>query len=206
MDNEIRMFKINEMRVKTGDGSEPAKIVGYAAVYNTLSENLGGFREKIRAGAFSKTIEQGDVRALFNHDSNLVLGRTKSGTLKLSEDETGLKIEIDPPDTQYAKDLMTSIQRGDVDQMSFGFTTIKDEWDQSTEPVTRTLVEVDLFDVSPVTFPAYPQTSVDVREMAKRLTADRSEGGPKADLQQLQARLDVLRRVSEIQKLEIGGK
>jgi hypothetical protein len=94
------------------------------------------------------------------------LGRNRAGTLKLSEDERGLKIEIDPPDTQFARDLMVSIERGDISQMSFGFETIKDSWERSAEGNNldiRTLEKVRLWDVSPVTFPFYKETDVAVR-------------------------------------------
>ena len=159
---ERRTFVVQDLRAS--DEGEDPKISGYAAVFNSLSEDLGGFRERIKPGAFAKTIMEHDIRALFNHDKNHVLGRNKAGTLKLSEDEVGLRIEIDPPDTQAAKDLMTSIRRGDIDQMSFGFKTIRDDWEQVEEMILRTLIEVKLYDVSPVTFPAYPQTTVAVRE------------------------------------------
>ena len=163
MKKEIRTVPI-ELRVEGGDSP---KIVGHAAVFNKWSEDLGGFREKIAPGAFTKTISEGDVRALFNHDPNFVLGRNKAGTLSLEEDKKGLKVSIDPPDTQWARDLTTSIERGDINQMSFGFRTVKDQW---TTPKTgnenkRELLEVELFDVSPVTFPAYPQTDVGVRSI-----------------------------------------
>jgi uncharacterized protein len=127
-------------------------------------EDLGGFREKIAPGAFKRSLENGaDVRALLNHDSNYVLGRNKSGTLFLSEDERGLKIEITPPDTQWARDLMVSMERGDIDQMSFGFYTISDDWETKDGENIRTLREVELFDVSVVTYPAYTATSANVR-------------------------------------------
>jgi len=162
---ERRSFPVQELRV-VSEGEAP-RIVGYAAVFDELSENLGGFREKIRPGAFKKTVKESDIRALWNHDSNFVLGRTAADTLELTEDEHGLKIDITPPDTQWARDLMVSIERGDVSQMSFGFRTIRDEWsNQDDERETiRELIEVRLFDVSPVTFPAYPQTEVQLRSV-----------------------------------------
>lgn len=160
---ERRVFPVRELRV-AGEGDQPRKINGYAAVFNELSEDLGGFIERIKPGAFAKTLQEADVRALWNHDPNYVLGRTKPGTLRLAEDQTGLAIEIDPPmEAQWARDLMVSMIRGDVDQMSFGFRTIRDEWVTAGEQIVRTLLEVQLYDVSPVTFPAYPQTEVNVR-------------------------------------------
>ncbi len=160
---ERRAFPLMEVRINE-EGDKP-KIVGYAAVFNKMSLDLGGFREVIRPGAFKKTIQEADVRALWNHNADYVLGRTKSGTLKLEEDDKGLRIEITPPDTQWAKDLITSMRRGDVDQMSFGFRPVKDRWGTEDGENIRELLEVELFDVSPVTFPAYPQTSVQVRSI-----------------------------------------
>jgi len=147
-----------------GEGGQ-RKIVGYAALFNVLSPPLWGFRERIQPGAFSKTIREADVRALWNHDSNLVLGRTKNGTLRLKEDDVGLGIEINPPDTQWARDALVSIDRGDVDQMSFSFEAVRETWGTESGHTVRTLEEVKLFDVSPVTFPAYPQTSVQLRSI-----------------------------------------
>ncbi len=163
MKKEIRTVPI-ELRV---EGDDNPKIVGHAAVFNKWSEDLGGFREKIASGAFTKTINEGDIRALFNHDPNFVLGRNKAGTLTLEEDKKGLKVSIEPPDTQWARDLTTSIERGDINQMSFGFRTVKDEWTtpKNGKENKRELLEVELFDVSPVTFPAYPQTDVGVRSI-----------------------------------------
>ena len=173
---ERRNFQVNELRAITNaDGLR--KITGYAAVFEKLSDDLGWFREKIQPGAFAETIGADDIRALWNHDSNFPLGRNKSGTLTLSEDDHGLKIEIDPPDTQWARDLMTSIDRGDVDQMSFGFQTLSDKWEMVEGEDIRTLIKVRLFDVSPVTFPAYPDTEVGLRSLEEyRKSSSRSAG------------------------------
>jgi len=161
-----RSFSVDELRMI---GEDKKKIVGHAAVFNELSEDLGGFREKIAPGAFRKTLQEADIRALWNHDPNYVLGRNKSGTLKLEEDEKGLAIEIDPPDTTWACDLMISIERGDISQMSFGFRTIKDDFEKEGDTLIRILREVELFDVSPVTYPAYPQTDVQMRKLRDAL-------------------------------------
>jgi HK97 family phage prohead protease len=158
---ERRYLPATELR--TSEDSGVRHIIGYAAVFNSLSEDLGGFREKIAPGCFGRAIKDCDVRALWNHNSDCVLGRNKSGTLALSEDAHGLKIDCTPPDAQWARDLMTSIDRGDIDQMSFGFSTITDSWGMEEGQDVRTLVDVDLYDVSPVTFPAYPDTQVAVR-------------------------------------------
>lgn len=142
-------------------------ITGHAAVYDQQSDMLGGwFVEVVKPGAFADTLRE-DVRCLFNHDPSLILGRTRSRTLRLFDDANkGLRIECDMPETTLAKDLMVSIRRGDVDQMSFAFETIEDRWTWSKDPnkpTLRELLKVKLFDVSPVTYPAYPQTDVAAR-------------------------------------------
>ena len=160
---EIRTVSA-EMRIMDADGA-PVKIMGHAALFDTLSEDLGGFREKIKRSAFTQAILTDDVRALFNHDPNMVLGRNRAGTLHLTEDERGLAFVIDPPDTSFARDLVISLRRGDVSQMSFGFQTVTDTWDMMDGETIRTLIEVRLFDVSPVTYPAYPQTEAALRSL-----------------------------------------
>lgn len=144
------------------EGDSPV-LVGYAAVFDAASEDMG-FIEYVRKGAFRNCLATGpDVRLLVNHEG-LPLARTISGTLQLVEDDIGLKMtaRLDPTDPDVAA-VLPKIRRGDVSQMSFGFYTIRDEWDYSTDPVTRSLLEVDIFDVAVVTFAAYPATSVDVR-------------------------------------------
>ena len=141
-------------------------IRGYAAVFNELSTLLGGFREKIAPGAFKPALKgKPDVRALFNHDPNFVLGRMRTGTLRLAEDDHGLAVEIDPPETQWMRDLLVSLKRGDISQMSFAFRVGKDIWEQLDDGTQiRTVTQIaELMDVSPVTYPAYPQTSVSAR-------------------------------------------
>ena len=169
MNEERRIAGPVEVRERDG---KPV-LVGYAAVFDQLSNDLGGFVERIQRGAFAGAIK-GDVRALWQHDSLYVLGRTTNGTLQLAEDDKGLLVEITPPDTQWARDALTSIQRGDVSQMSFGFNVPKgsDTWKREGKVSVRTLTVVDpLHDVSPVTFPAYPQTSVDIRAIEEGLRA-----------------------------------
>jgi len=177
-----------EMRVMGGkleirEAGDNKKIVGYAAVFNSLSEDLGGFREKINPGAFRAAIKKSDTVALFNHDSNIVLGRTSAGTLELKEDKTGLFMEIDPPDTQAARDLMVSIERGDIKQQSFGFIVKNDSWETIDGEEIRTIGEVEeLYDVSPVTYPAYPDTSVALRSLEiNKSSVNRSENSVTAE-------------------------
>ncbi len=162
---EKRVFSDMEIRAVEG---QPSSLVFYPAVFNSLSEEMWGFREKIMPGAFSKALSM-DVRALFNHDPNYVLGRNKANTLTLNEDERGLKAEVIPPDTQWARDLMISVKRGDISQGSFSFKATDEEWDYASIPMQRTIKEAKLYDVSIVTYPAYPQTSIQVRSKIKEL-------------------------------------
>lgn len=150
------------------DGSK--FISGYAAVFYRAGDDGTEYRlwdrfvERIRPGAFQRAIaERQDIRGLFNHEPNNLLGRSTSGTLRLFEDETGLRYEIDLPDTQIGRDVRTWIERGDISGSSFGFAARSVEWTQDGENEIRTLVDVDLFDVGPVTFPAYKGTTASVR-------------------------------------------
>jgi uncharacterized protein len=154
------------------DGS--GTIRGYAAVFDkeiTIGGAPWGFREKVDRKAFDAALERpDDVRGLFNHDSSLVLGRTTNNTLRLSVDKRGLAYEIDLPDTTVAQDVRVLIKRGDVDGSSFGFIVDEANVDESAVKdgglPLRTIRSVELFDVSPVTYPAYPQTSVSARNAA----------------------------------------
>lgn len=210
---ERRIVPAREMRVVAGEDGKPRMIVGYAAVFDKLSVDLFGFRERIAPGAFADSLAAGDdVRALWNHDPNIVLGRTKSGTLRLSEDETGLYVEIEPPDTQQANDLVAVIARGDVDQMSFSFRAIEDKWSiDESEQYVRTLTQVKLYDVAPATFPAYPDTSLGVRSSGPHpfygeipvIPAAAQRALPAAAAEdEARARLAALRRRLEIAETE----
>lgn len=161
---ERRVYTMDKLTVERRDQSAP-RIVGHASVFNQEVEIGRWWREKVAPGAFHRAVAEDDVRALFNHDANIVLGRNRAGTLKLSEDEIGLAYDIIPPDTQAARDLLVSIERGDVSQSSFGFRVRKEQWDETQDPPLRTLLELELFDVSPVTFPAYPTTDVGLRSL-----------------------------------------
>ena len=160
----MRFIQFAELRAEAAEGEAP-HIRGYAALFDTWSEDLGWFREKIQPGAFANTIKEADIRALWNHDPNYVLGRNKSDTLQIHEDGKGLAVDITPPDTQWARDLMTSMKRGDVSQMSFAFQAVRDEWNHDSDPLERTLVECSLFDVAVVTYLAYTATSAMVRSL-----------------------------------------
>ena len=129
-----------------------------------------GFIEQIKPGAFKEALKNSDIRSLFNHDPNIVLGRNKAGTLELKEDSKGLFQITHPPDTQLVRDMvLTPIERGDIDQQSFGFTVEKDLWEGlDTDKPTRTIVKFkELFDVTVATYGAYPDTSVALRSLAE---------------------------------------
>jgi hypothetical protein len=139
-------------------------ISGYAAVFNEVADIGGSFREIIAPGAFKDTLG-GDIRALVDHDSGRVIGRSKAGTLRLKEDAHGLRTEIDLPDTTDGRDLAVSLERGDISGMSFGFRVTHDEWDETGDIPTRTIRSVDLFEVSAVAFPAYEGTELALRSL-----------------------------------------
>ena len=163
MKKDIRTYSGN-LEVRASDDGE-MKIEGYASVFNSRSELLGWYYEYIEEGFFDDVLTD-DVRALFNHDANYVLGRTVSNTLSLSVDNTGLRYTIDLPCTSFARDLCESMKRGDIDQSSFGFVVGLDRWeyDDKNDIYIRYLVKAErLFDVSPVTYPAYTQTNSSVR-------------------------------------------
>ncbi|EHK56827.1 HK97 family phage prohead protease [Allomesorhizobium alhagi] len=139
-------------------------LAGYAAVFNSDADLYGIWIERIEPGAFTPALSA-DVRALVDHDTGRVIGRTKSGTLRLAEDAKGLHVEIDVPDTTDGNDLWTLVERGDISGMSFGFIVTKQEWDESVEPPIRTIKEVELLEVSAVAFPAYDDTSIGKRSL-----------------------------------------
>lgn len=160
----MRTFDISELNTRNlEEGKEGVTLGGYAAIYNSRTTLWEGFDEIIAPNAFAKTLsENSDVRCLFNHDWSKVLGRTKSSTLRLFEDERGLKFEVDIPNNSYANDLVESMNRGDINQCSFGFFITQEELDWECEPALRTILEVDLYEVSIVSIPAYDDTEAAV--------------------------------------------
>ena len=161
--------------LRAGLEGETRTLEGYAVVFGSLSEDLGGFREIVEPGAFGEALSEApDVRALFNHDPSMVLGRTVNGTLRLAEDGTGLRVAVTLPETSYAADVHRLIERGDVNQMSFAFRAKKggETWATEEGQRVRRLRSLALYDVSVVTFPAYQATTVAARalEMAQEQT------------------------------------
>lgn len=155
-----------DLAIEQRAGAKNRKIAGYAALFNVETEIAGAFREKVAPGAFRNAIAEDDIRALINHNPERVLGRNKSGTLRLEEDGKGLRFEIDPPETEAARELVHLIERGDVSGASFGFQARGEEWNHDSRKPLRTLTDVRLLDVSIVTFPAYADAGVALRSLA----------------------------------------
>lgn len=173
------------------EGEAQKSVFGYAAKFNAKSQNLGSeeyqFFEIIEPGAFDGVLND-DVRALFNHEADLILARSKNGagTLKIAVDNVGLSYQFDAPDTQVGRDLLVSLSRGDIDQSSFSFTVAPDgqTWVETKDGdgptiLTRTITKIArLYDVSPVTYPAYEDTEVDCRSFEKLIKEFRKEETP----------------------------
>jgi len=162
---ERRLLSDGELRIES-DGNKQ-KIVGYAAKFSPAkSSDMGGWFEQIDSHAFDTCLAtKPDVRCLFNHDSNQPpLGRSSSGTLRLRVDQVGLFYECDAADNQMTRDILISMKRGDISQSSFGFQCSLDKWEQADNgDIIRTVLEAQLFDVSPVNFGAYPDATSGVR-------------------------------------------
>lgn len=146
------------------DDESPTRLVGHAALFNTLSKDQGGFRNLLHPGAFTKTLrEKPDIKALWNHNNDLILGRTTAGTLSVEEDDRGLRFELTPPDSPLGQDATASISRGDVTQVSFGFIVRDHKFTEGTDGLQiREIFDVELFEISPVIFPAFEPTHVEV--------------------------------------------
>ncbi|SKB05129.1 HK97 family phage prohead protease [Sporosarcina newyorkensis] len=166
---ERRNYPITDMEVRSEEG-KPTTLRGYAAVFDQLSVPLYGFREKIQKGAFAESLSKNNIKALWNHNSDFPLGSTNGSTLRLEEDERGLLFELDLPDNSWGRDAGVAIQRKDVDGVSFGFSVKKDSWDNTNpEQSIRTLVDVELIEISPTPFPAYPSTNVSARSVTEAI-------------------------------------
>jgi HK97 family phage prohead protease len=207
---ETRRLTVNDFEVRQGPAGDGMSFSGYAAVFNSDSEPLP-FIERIAPGAFRKSLKsRNNIRMYLNHDSSMLLATSRAKTLRLMEDERGLKVEADLPDTTIGRDLSTLIKRGDVDSMSFGFSVPPkgDSW--SEDGSVRELKEVRLYEVSVVTgFPAYQATTASVRSLdmlAERTANDADkladaitvlEAGSELSDEQSALLMDVVRKLTK---------
>jgi hypothetical protein len=206
MYKEKRTVNFNDLKFeKREDGG--VSLSGHAAVFDEIGEGWG-FDEKIAPGAFRESLKNDDIRALWNHDTSIVMGRKKAGTLELREDDRGLHVEISPPDTEAMRGFIASIERGDVDQMSFGFEPVREEWDDVSDrndlkiPL-RTLLEVRLFEVSPVTFPFYEGTDIALRNFELRKKEEGGFSGSRVYV--MRKKLEAKNRIANLNNLSYGG-
>ncbi|MFJ8220544.1 HK97 family phage prohead protease [Bacillus cereus] len=163
---EKRELLSSEMEIREIEGGLRT-ITGYAVKWEMKSVTMGywrRFKEQFKRGSFTDSLTQDDQLALWSHDYSQVLGRTKNGTLRLFEDEIGLRFELDLADTTLGDDTYKTIKRGDVDGVSFGFQMVKEEWDESNpDNIVRSVTKAKLVEISPVAFPAYPDSQVSAR-------------------------------------------
>lgn len=196
---ELRTIKLSGIELRELSAEEGgASVISGVIPYNSESEEMWGYIERIAPGAFKQSLES-DVRCLWNHNSSMPLGRTLSDTLVLSDTQDGLDYRCTLPDTSWGRDAKASISRGDVTGTSFGFLVRKDHWEEVDGQMFRTILEAKLIEVSPVTFPAYPDSTVEARSQLL-------EEGKKRVFEARTIPLDVLERELEIQELEMGGK
>ncbi len=159
--------------VEVREEGDTVVATGYAAVFDKMSQNLGGFIERVAPGTFRSTLNQADVRALWNHEPDHLLGRSGNGTLRMVEDDKGLRYEVDLPDTTLGRDVAELLRRGDITGSSFGFRVIEDGWGESESGFPlRTLNQVSLRDVGPVSLPAYADTEAGLRCLAEARSLD----------------------------------
>ncbi|WP_312025781.1 HK97 family phage prohead protease [Listeria innocua] len=186
---EQRTFNINNIKTRDDTETDVITLTGYASVFNSSTMISDWFEETIEIGAFARAIsDNNDIRCLFNHDWSHVLGRTKAGTLRLEEDDYGLRFEVTLPNTTVARDLVESLKRGDINQCSFGFIPVQETWNYDSDPITRVINDVDLMEVSIVSLPAYEDTEVD---LVRSVTF-------KEDVEKRKA---ILKKIKEVQNL-----
>ena len=193
------------------DGDGPRAVSWYPALFDSLSEDLGGFRERIGRRAFSKTLAEREVKSFVNHDPNQILGRTERGTLKVSVDVRGLRAETALPDTSYARDLIVNIDSGNISGGSFMFRATDDRWEMEdldgVETLVRTVREAQLYEVSLVTMPAYPATegSAQLRSVAEEWRQKLTQPAPETEEAARQAArlLEIERRKRRLNLLRL---
>jgi len=186
---ERRVVTAGPVEVRA-DGDSGPTLMGIAVRFGSLSVDLGGFREEFEPGAFADTLSTDDIRVVWQHDNSYVFGRVKAGTARLWEDEGALRYSATPPDAGWARDAMESIRRGDIDQNSFAFQAIDERWERRDEEMVRIVTRARLYEVGPQTTPAYPDTTVAVRSLAR--WESEHEPSPPADLDILRRRLELI--------------
>lgn len=172
-EKEIRQVASEKIEVRAVGDGETKTIGGYAVKYNTptlMRDRWGDeFLEEISAGAFEKSLQNRNQKALWNHDTSKPLGSVSAGTLRFNSDTTGLNYDVDVPDNTYGNDAYVSVQRGDVDGSSFGFICTDNVWSkvqyEGREVYKRSIIEAELIEVSPCTFPAYESSQISVRNL-----------------------------------------
>ena len=197
---EVRYTTGSELRVvEDTEKPETKTIRGYVLKFNERSLLLfDEWYEKVCKGAFSRSLETNTIKALWNHNTDVVLGSTKSRTLSLKEDDVGLFFEVDLPNTTMGKDLYESIKRGDVDGVSFGFYVREngDRWEylKDEDVYERTLLDIDLVEISPTAFPAYPSSEAGARSLESRNLKTKEERLEALKLKEkLEARIKLLK-------------
>lgn len=173
-----------------GDAGEQRTATGYAVLFNNETDIGGYWREKFAPGAFTQSLSERDVVALLGHMRDRPVGRMSRGTLVLAEDAKGLAFTNDLPDTSDGRDLAVQIERGDIEGMSFGFRTLKEEWDETVEPPLRTVIQAEIYEITYTAFPAYPDTSVGMRslEHARQERRENNQAGARARIAARKAR------------------
>ncbi|MEG3144225.1 HK97 family phage prohead protease [Sphingomonas sp. RT2P30] len=172
--NREKRASAQPLKVEGADGG--STIVGYAAVFGSPASIGDMWVEVIERGAFTETLASGDdVLALYSHEIDRLLGRSSSGTLRLAQDDKGLAVEIDLPDTSDGRDVAVLVKRGDLKGMSFGFCVTKQEWDETISPPKRTIMAVDLYEVTVTADPAYDDTEVGMRSLEAVRRSRRSQ-------------------------------
>lgn len=170
---ELRAFK---PEIREAAEGQPTTLFGYAVVFDSIADISGYFNERVAHGAFTETLKNDPILALFAHDWSKVLGKTSSGTLRLREDDKGLAFEIDIPDTSIGRDLAVSVRRGDIDSCSFGFEALEESWDNAQN--LRTIEKAKLYEITITANPAYGETSVSARSAEDVLNEIRAKSVP----------------------------
>lgn len=191
VEKEVRTLQVDNLEVRNEE--EKRTISGYAARFNSLSQDLGGFVEKIERGAFSNSLKSSIITALWNHNTDYVLG-SSDDNLRVWEDENGLRFELEVGNNHFDEYVLDKIQRRHVKGVSFGFSVEEDDWDGEGEKPVRTLRKVSLFEISPTPFPAYTETSVNVRSLVEKMTANSTQESVLVEEQETQERSIALKK------------